>query len=141
MRMGACVHNLRRLWYRLLGWRWQEAELESGLIFAVILDRKYLLRAIHFRHHPTKYKKISIADSRGSMLIHIDSYLWRGVVDFLGSKNPNDLPSDFFFEKDWDVTFYSMDGEIFSLLIVDISKILAQHCCLRNKDAKKNSAL
>lgn len=114
---------LQKVFYRVSGCHWSETQLPSGLAFAGIYTSKRKLIALYLVHLPGTYKKVSLADTRRSILIRCKQNIWPRIAEFAGLRDVKILPPDFFFSEADDVVFYSIDGETFSIPIEDIPLI------------------
>ncbi len=115
--------NIQKFLFRMTGAAWREKQLESGLIFGLVENRGGKLIAIYLAHGKGAYKKISVADARGSILIRRGLGIWSELVEFARNGNVGKLPYDYFFSRDDQAIFYSLDGEIFSFPTSDILEI------------------
>lgn len=102
------VHKLRRE-------RWEDTKLSCGIEYRLIFDRGGALKKITLRHLPT-YNKSSIADVMGSLSVNFKSGQWRQIAEYSLSKGEAfQKPADFFFDRERDRIFYSLDGATFSI--------------------------
>lgn len=115
--------NIQKFFFRMTGAVLHEKQLESGLIFGLVKNKGGKLIAIYLVHGKGAYRNISVADTKGSILIRRGLGIWSELVEFARNGNSGKLPYDYFFSRDDQAIFYSLDGEIFSFPASDILEI------------------
>jgi len=121
---------LQNFVHRIRGERWTDTNLSSGIEFRLVFNRSGDVKAIILRHLPT-YKKSTFSDTRGSIRIDVTSGEWKQLVEYSRSKGEAlQSPIDFYFDRERDRIFYSLDGATFSVQCVSIAEIDAQLCQL-----------
>ena len=117
---------LQNFVHKLRGERWIDGELSSGIEFRLVFNRSNVARAVILRHQPT-YKKSTIADVIGSLRVDVRSGEWSQLVEFSRSKGEAlKPPLDFYFDREHDRVFYSLDGATFSIPSVSVEEVAAR---------------
>jgi len=115
--------GIQKFWYGLWGWTWSETPLPSGIVVGLVVNRKSELKAVYLRQDTTVYPTISWADVRRSMWMTPSYGTWPMICRFYRSKKQSKLPVDCFYDADYNVIYYSLDGAIFSFPFNDVPEI------------------
>jgi hypothetical protein len=118
--------TIQEFFFRMRGFDLSERQLESSMTVVIISDKRKTARGVLFKKIPSRFKRISIADTKKSLLLWDLSTQFEKLVNFT-EDNSIELPPDFFFSQKDGCVFYSMDGEIFSIplgALREVRKIL-----------------
>ncbi len=111
----------------LIGERWTEVSLPNSFGLYLVFRRSGAAVAIVLWHRPG-YERSSLADSKGHLRINLRGGTWPKILEFARSKGEAQPPRDYFFDRQRDRVFYSLDGETFSIpasVIEEIEKQIA----------------
>jgi hypothetical protein len=115
--------RVQKAWFRLFGWTWHEEPLTSGRVLGLMSDRQKRLSAIYIRQDLPYLQRRSWAESRASILIHLDTDVWPKIMAFFESREAHHLPVDDRYDRSRDSVYDNIDGEVFVLPLSDIAEI------------------
>lgn len=109
----------------LMDEHWTEVSLPDNFGTYLVFNRSGDVKAIVLWHGPD-YERSTLTDSRGHLRINLMDGTWPRILELSRSQGEAQPPFDYFYDRQRDRVFYSLDGETFSIPASTIEEIEKQ---------------